>query len=73
LSVKIARMITIFTLVLFSVGFIVSSVYATTTGDTRPGWGHGDDNHDHTGPPGQSVNPTKEPNPSKTPKPTKTP
>jgi hypothetical protein len=21
-------------------------------GDSRPGWGHGDDNHDHTGPPG---------------------
>ena len=23
--------------------------------DTRPGWGHGDKNHVHTGPPGQSV------------------
>ncbi len=22
-------------------------------GDTRPGWGYGDDKHDHTGPPGK--------------------
>lgn len=22
----------------------------------RPGWGHGDKNHEHSGPPGQSVN-----------------
>lgn len=28
------------------------------TGDnTRPGWGYGDKNHVHTGPPGQSVHP----------------
>jgi hypothetical protein len=27
--------------------------------DTRPGWGFGDDNHEHTGPPGQSVHPVK--------------
>jgi len=24
--------------------------------NTRPGWGNGDKNHVHTGPPGQSVN-----------------
>jgi len=24
---------------------------------TRPGWGYGDKNHVHTGPPGQSVHP----------------
>jgi hypothetical protein len=23
------------------------------SGDTRPGWGRGDANHEHTGPPGQ--------------------
>lgn len=27
------------------------------SGDTKPGWGFGDDNHVHTGPPGQSVHP----------------
>ena len=25
--------------------------------NTRPGWGYGDKNHVHTGPPGQSVRP----------------
>ena len=25
--------------------------------NTRPGWGYGDKNHVHTGPPGQSVHP----------------
>jgi hypothetical protein len=28
-------------------------------GNQRPGWGHGDKNHDHTGPPGHSVRPHK--------------
>ena len=28
-----------------------------TDGGTRPGWGYGDQNHEHTGPPGQSVRP----------------
>jgi hypothetical protein len=27
------------------------------SGDTKPGWGYGDKNHVHTGPPGQSVHP----------------
>lgn len=35
----------------------VGSVFAKTQGETRPGWGHGDKNHVHTGPPGQSVRP----------------
>ena len=25
------------------------------SGDNKPGWGHGDKNHHHTGPPGHSV------------------
>lgn len=29
------------------------------SGGTRPGWGYGDTNHVHTGPPGLSVRPTK--------------
>jgi hypothetical protein len=28
---------------------------ANNPGNTRPGWGYGDKNHVHTGPPGQSV------------------
>jgi len=28
-----------------------------TPNGTRPGWGYGDKNHVHTGPPGQSVRP----------------
>ena len=27
------------------------------SGTTKPGWGYGDQNHVHTGPPGQSVHP----------------
>lgn len=27
------------------------------SGATKPGWGYGDKNHVHTGPPGQSVRP----------------
>ena len=30
------------------------------TSNTRPGWGFGDENHIHTGPPGHSVRPDDE-------------
>jgi hypothetical protein len=30
---------------------------AGNSGTTKPGWGYGDKNHVHTGPPGQSVRP----------------
>lgn len=33
------------------------NAFAKTDGSTRPGWGYGDKNHVHTGPPGQSVRP----------------
>ena len=41
-------------------GTAIFSAFAFTANaknldDTRPGWGHGDKNHVHTGPPGQSV------------------
>ncbi|MBW3538352.1 hypothetical protein KY386_02575 [Candidatus Parcubacteria bacterium] len=36
-----------------------SAVAAKPEGDTRPGWGFGDKNHVHTGPPGQSVRPAR--------------
>ena len=35
----------------------VGQSFAKNDGGTRPGWGHGDKNHTHTGPPGQSVRP----------------
>jgi len=48
--------------------FIVLSVFLTSTlmtqtafaasGTIKPGWGFGDKNHIHTGPPGQSVRPS---------------
>lgn len=31
--------------------------FAAQNDNTRPGWGHGDNNHVHTGPPGHSVRP----------------
>jgi hypothetical protein len=32
---------------------------AKPSGETKPGWGYGDKNHVHTGPPGQSVRTSK--------------
>lgn len=37
--------------------FMAHSALANANGGTRPGWGYGDPNHVHTGPPGQSVRP----------------
>ncbi len=34
------------------------SAPAAFANTTKPGWGFGDENHIHTGPPGQSVRPT---------------
>lgn len=36
---------------------LAGSAFAQSNDDTRPGWGFGDQNHVHTGPPGQSVHP----------------
>jgi hypothetical protein len=36
---------------------MAGSAFAKNEGGTRPGWGYGDKNHEHTGPPGQSVRP----------------
>jgi|GEM_PF-2149666 len=35
--------------------FTQSAFAAGHSGDTKPGWGHGDKNHHHVGPPGHSV------------------
>lgn len=39
------------------VAFAGSAFAQTGNGNTRPGWGFGDKNHIHVGPPGQSVFP----------------
>jgi hypothetical protein len=36
---------------------VAGTAAAANNGGTRPGWGYGDKNHVHTGPPGQSVKP----------------
>ena len=42
-------------------GIFASLIFTSTafaaghSGDNKPGWGHGDKNHHHTGPPGHSV------------------
>jgi hypothetical protein len=43
--------------VLLSTFVVTGAAYAATQNGTRPGWGYGDKNHVHTGPPGQSVRP----------------
>lgn len=54
-----ARTILIITALLISFMMIATSALAVRpVGNTRPGWGFGDTNHIHTGPPGQSVNPS---------------
>jgi hypothetical protein len=39
------------------VSVAVPSALAKSNNDVRPGWGNGDANHVHVGPPGQSVHP----------------
>jgi hypothetical protein len=51
---------TILVMAMLAVAVIVmtTSALAASNGDgTKPGWGFGDKNHVHTGPPGQSVHP----------------
>jgi hypothetical protein len=50
--------ITVWIVALFAAVALVgsgSALAAKPSGDTRPGWGFGDGNHVHVGPPGQSV------------------
>jgi hypothetical protein len=39
------------------IGATAFAAHNSNTSNTRPGWGYGDKNHVHTGPPGQSVKP----------------
>jgi hypothetical protein len=51
------RIVTILGFLVVGSVLVVQSALAVP-GETRPGWGKGDKNHVHTGPPGTSVNPT---------------
>ena len=51
------RVLVVTAIVLAVFGLIGAQAFAKNDGGTRPGWGHGDKNHVHTGPPGQSVRP----------------
>jgi Spy/CpxP family protein refolding chaperone len=50
------RMGLIIAVLVAAVALVMGSSFAhAASGGTRPGWGYGDKNHVHTGPPGQSV------------------
>lgn len=52
------RAILIMTVFAAAAVFMATTALAANNDDgTRPGWGYGDKNHVHTGPPGQSVHP----------------
>lgn len=51
------RIFMVLTLAVISVLSVHSAYAAKPADDTRPGWGLGDPNHVHLGPPGQSVRP----------------
>lgn len=48
---------TLFLVAVFLLITVSTSVAFAKEGDTRPGWGFGDKNHVHTGPPGLSDRP----------------
>lgn len=56
MKIKLAQPI-IFSTVLVVSLVMVSTAFAKQTVTIRPGWGFGDENHIHIGPPGQSVHP----------------
>jgi hypothetical protein len=51
-----ARVLIVIGLVVFSLALVAGNAFAKNTSD-KPGWGWGDTNHEHQGPPGQSVFP----------------
>lgn len=54
------RIILVAGLIIAAFAVMASGAFAQGPGGTRPGWGFGDQNHVHTGPPGgPSVHPVK--------------
>lgn len=52
-----ARILIVIGLVVFSLALVAGNAFAKNSGSDKPGWGFGDKNHEHQGPPGQSVFP----------------
>jgi hypothetical protein len=52
LKVSVIGAVTVISLAVFATG-----AFAKQSDNERPGWGFGDHNHVHTGPPGKSVHP----------------
>ena len=52
------KMALVVLMIMAALATVAGNVLAKKNDDgSRPGWGHGDKNHTHTGPPGQSVHP----------------
>ena len=51
------RMVVVAAIIMAIFALMGAQAFAKDKGGTRPGWGFGDKNHEHTGPPGQSVRP----------------
>ena len=54
---KTSVLVMVMTFVITAMMFAGSAFAQGPTNNNRPGWGHGDHNHHHTGPPGHSNHP----------------
>ncbi|MBX4188081.1 MAG: hypothetical protein KW793_03025 [Candidatus Doudnabacteria bacterium] len=52
---KHIKILIVAVLLIMGAVFVAQGALAKPQGNTRPGWGFGDANHVHTGPPGTSV------------------
>jgi hypothetical protein len=52
MAIDLRKAAIIGTIIVGTAAFSAAALAAKPTGDTRPGWGYGDKNHVHTGPPG---------------------
>lgn len=53
------RLVLVTGIALVAFAIMATGAFAQNEDGTRPGWGFGDQNHEHTGPPGHSVHPVK--------------
>ncbi len=61
MSIKLPKTVIVaLAMVLLAVASAGTAYAQNTSNDTKPGWGHGDKNHEHTGPPGHSNHPSHE-------------
>jgi len=57
MTINFRAIIALAVVVVAAVTVASTAMAAGNSGDTKPGWGFGDKNHVHTGPPGHSVHP----------------